>query len=399
MKLNMNRIAAEYVFTGSGESPLRNGYVEYTSDGTVTAVGTSTDIASEPDFRKGAIVPGFVDSHCHLELSHLQGKFVKGTGMSGFINQINELRDFTSRENRMAAAARWMDILWRQGVSAVADISNCDETFSLKSGSPLYTRTFLEVFGTEPRDCAAIMSGVRKLASEARTYGIDAAPTPHACYTMSPELVTAVSADGLASGFLSYHSEESMEEEDLMVSGTGALAENYRGRHLSTPPVTGKPSLCYFVDRLLKVHEPPFREHILLVHNVCLGQEALDYASEYLENVWWAVCPLSNIFIHNTLPPIPLMRKNGLKITVGTDSLSSNDTLDMVKEMYCLQEAFNDVPLEEIVRWATLNGAEFLSREDVLGSLEQGKKPGIVWIRNISPEGRLLRDSVSERII
>ena len=93
------------------------------------------------------------------------------------------------------------------------------------------------------------------------------------------------------------------------------------------------------------------------------------------------------------------MRKNGLKITVGTDSLSSNDTLDMVKEMYCLQEAFNDVPLEEIVRWATLNGAEFLSREDVLGSLELGKKPGIVWIRNISPEGRLLRDSVSERII
>ena len=395
----MKRIAAEYIYTGIDDEPLKNGYVEYGDDGTVTGIGTCADVASEPDFRKGALVPGFVNSHCHLELSHLQGKFRKGTGMSGFINQINELRDSTPVGDRKAAAARWMDILWKQGVSAMADISNCDETFSLKASSPVYTRTFLEVFGTEPEDCGAIMDGVRKLAAEAAAAGIDAAPTPHACYTMSPELVTAASADGLASGFLSYHSEESREEEDMLVSGTGALADNYRGRHLSTPPVTGKPSLCYFVDRLLKVHEPPFMEHILLVHNVCLTQEALDYAAKYLGNVWWAVCPLSNIFIHNTLPPIPLMRKNGLRITVGTDSLSSNDTLDMVKELYCLQEAFRDVPVGEIIRWATWNGAGFLSAGDRLGALVPGKKPGIVWIRNISPEGRLVAESVSERVI
>ena len=108
---------------------------------------------------------------------------------------------------------------------------------------------------------------------------------------------------------------------------------------------------------------------------------------------------MSNIFIHNTLPPIPLMRKNGLRITVGTDSLSSNDTLDMVKELYCLQEAFRDVPVGEIIRWATWNGAGFLSAGDRLGALVPGKKPGIVWIRNISPEGRLVAESVSERVI
>ena len=114
---------------------------------------------------------------------------------------------------------------------------------------PLYTRTFLEVFGTEPQDCGSVIGGVRKLSEEAASSGIDAAPTPHACYTMSPELVTAASAEGLAAGYLSYHSEESQEEEDLLISGTGALADNYHGRHLSTPPVTGKPSLMYFVDR------------------------------------------------------------------------------------------------------------------------------------------------------
>ena len=89
----MKRIAAEYIYTGIDDEPLKNGYVEYGDDGTVTGIGTCADVASEPDFRKGALVPGFVNSHCHLELSHLQGKFRKGTGMSGFINQINELRD------------------------------------------------------------------------------------------------------------------------------------------------------------------------------------------------------------------------------------------------------------------------------------------------------------------
>lgn len=395
----MNRIAAEYVYTGKVTEPLKDAFVEYGEDGTVTAVGICEDVSEEVDFRKGILIPGFVNSHCHLELSHLRGKFRKGTGMSGFINQINELRDFTSVENKKAEAAKWLDILWNSGVSAMADISNCDDTFRMKSQSPLYTRTFLEVFGTEPQDCPAIMEDVRKLAAEAASFGIDAAPTPHACYTMSPELVSAASAEALAAGWLSYHSEESREEEDLLVSGTGALAENYRGRHLSTPPVTGKPSLCYFIDRLLEVHGAPFDEHILLVHNVCLTQEALDCALGYLNNVWFAVCPLSNIFIHNALPPVKLMRENGLKITIGTDSLSSNDTLDMVAEMYCLAQAFPDVPLGEIIRWATYNGAEFLGKSGELGSLSPGLRPGIVWIRDIAPDGSLTSESSSVRII
>ena len=370
----MNRIAAEYLYTGTGPEPLRNGYVEYTEDGTIVSAGVCRDPASEKDFRKGALMPGFVNSHCHLELSHLKGKFRKGTGMSGFINQINELRDFTSAENRMTEAARWLDILWRQGVSAMADISNCDETFMMKSASPLYTRTFLEVFGTEPEDCGQVIASVRNLAEKAASYGIDAAPTPHACYTMSPELLTAASAEGLAAGYLSYHSEESCEED-------------------------GRQSLFYFIDRLLKVHHPPFDEHILLVHNVCLTQEGIDYASGYLKNVWWAVCPLSNIFIHNSLPPIPLMRKNGLGITVGTDSLSSNDTLDMVREIYCLQENFPDVPAGEILAWACLNGARFLGKEAKLGTLLPGRCPGIVGISDVDASGRLTGASRSVRLM
>ena len=152
----------------------------------------------------------------------------------------------------------------------MADISNCDDSFLVKKESPMYTRTFLVVFGTEPEDCASVMKGVMKLKEKADSLGLDAAPTPHACYTMSPELVTAVSAEGLKSGFLSFHSEETQEEEDMLKYGTGAMWENRKAAGMSVPPVTGESSLLYFIDRLLKAHPAPFDEHILLVHEVCM---------------------------------------------------------------------------------------------------------------------------------
>ena len=118
-----------------------------------------------------------------------------------------------------------------------------------------------------------------------------------------------------------------------------------------------------------------------------------------MNNVYWAICPLSNIFIHNALPPVPLMRENRLDIMVGTDSLSSNDDLDMVKELYCLHENFPEVPMDELLRWASLNGARFLSKADVLGTLTPGKKPGIVLIDRLDKDGNLTSESRSRRII
>ena len=142
-----------------------------------------------------------------------------------------------------------------------------------------------------------------------------------------------------------------------------------------------------------------YDEHILLVHNVCLGQSDIDSAKKVMNNVYWAICPLSNIFIHNALPPVPLMRENRLDIMVGTDSLSSNDDLDMVKELYCLHENFPEVPMDELLRWASLNGARFLSKADVLGTLTPGKKPGIVLIDRLDKDGNLTSESRSRRII
>ena len=394
--MTRKRITASYVYTLDAE-PIRNGFVEYDdADGTILAVGTCLP---DEDVSEGALVPGFVNGHCHVELSHLHKKFTKGSGMAGFIDQINALRDWAGRERKQELVKEWMDKMWDDGVSAMADISNDDSSFDIKSSHKMYTRTFLEVFGSEPEMCEGVMAEVTQLQSVADAAGLDAAPTPHSCYTMSPQLLSASAAAGLERGFLSYHSQESQEEEDLLLTGTGAMYENRVRNGMSTPPVTGESSLKYFLKRLEEVHGAPYDEHILLVHNVCLQQDDIDAAKKVMNNVYWTVCPLSNIFIHNALPPIPLMRENGLDIVLGTDSLSSNDDLDMVAEMRCLHENFPEVPMNEILTWASRNGARFLKKEDQLGALKPGMKPGIVRITAMDGNGFVTAESRSKRII
>ena len=393
----MKRIAAKYLYPLVSAEPVLNGFVEMEDDGTVVRTGVCADPAAEPVFYDGALAPGFVNAHCHVELSYLKGQFRKGTGMAGFIDQINEMRDNKSMEEKVRDLTAAMDSLWEQGVVAMADISNCADTFAVKASHPMYTRTFLEVFGTEPEDCGAVMEGVLKLKEVADSFGIDAAPTPHACYTMSPELVTAVSVEGLKSGFLSFHSEETEEEEEMLKYGSGKMWENRVKAGMSVPPVTGKSSLLYFIDRLLAGHPAPFDEHILLVHECCMDQEGIDAVKAVMNHPFVAVCPLSNLFIHNALPPIGLMRRNGLKVCVGTDSLSSNDDLNIVDELFCLQRNFPEVPLGELLTWASRNGAEFLAKPE-FGALAPGKRPGLVFIDNLDADGRLTAASKSRRL-
>ena len=395
----MRRLAAKYLYPLTSPEPIVNGFVELDIDGSVIRTGVSEEPSLEEEWYDGALVPGFVNAHCHVELSYLKGMFRKGSGMAGFIDQINALRDTTTRERKIAAIREQMNKMWDAGVSAMADISNCDDSFAIKSGHPIYTRTFLEVFGTEPEDCPAIIADVRALNAKAKSFDLDAAPTPHACYTMSPELLTAASIEGLKSGFLSFHSEESPEEEEMLISGSGPMWENRKAAGMSTPPVTGEISLKYFLGRLLAALETPVDGNVLLVHEVCLNEYGVSIARRILAHPFIAVCPRSNMFIHNALPPIGLMRESGIPICVGTDSLSSNDSLDMVSELLCLQENFSDVPLGEMLIWACRNGAEFLDKRTILGSIEPGKRPGIVLIDGLSQDGRLTDASASRRLV
>ena len=199
----VKRITASYVYTLSESEPIRNGFVQYDDQtGEILAMGVCD---ADEEVLDGALVPGFVNAHCHVELSHLHKKFVKGSGMAGFIDQINALRDWAGRERKQELVKEWMDKMWNDGVSAMADISNDDSSFDVKAHHNMYTRTFLEVFGSEPEMCKGVMADVTELQNVADETGIDAAPTPHSCYTMSPQLLSESAAAGLKRGYISYH--------------------------------------------------------------------------------------------------------------------------------------------------------------------------------------------------
>lgn len=375
-------LSANYIFPVASK-PIKNGFVTFDEDGTVIETGELTREKESTEFYNGIICPGMVNAHCHIELSHLGGLFEEKTGMSGFINQINALRESSPKEKRISIMEAEFSKLYAEGVSAMADISNCDESFAMKSASKLYTRTYLEVFGSEPEDAPAVMAEADALKKKANAMGLDAAPTPHSPYTMSPALLEMAAAQALKEGFLTYHNQESEEEEEMLATGTGALAENYKNRGLSTPPVTGKPALLYFLERLKKTHPAPFNESILLVHNTATGEESIDAAVDILKNCTWVTCPLSNLFIHNRLAPLELFRRRGLRIAIGTDSLSSNHVLSMAEEIKCILRNFPAIPLEEVLEWACLNGAIALGKAGTLGSFGIGKRPGAVLLDNI----------------
>jgi cytosine/adenosine deaminase-related metal-dependent hydrolase len=120
---------------------------------------------------------------------------------------------------------------------------------------------------------------------------------------------------------------------------------------------------------------------LILVHNtVITGPEVERLARE--GNTWFCLCPSSNLHITGAMPPVMLLREVTDRIIAGTDSLASNDRLDMLAELRLLHDAAPAIPLGEIIRWGTINGARALKMSDTLGSIEPGKKPGLLLIEN-----------------
>lgn len=322
----------------------------------------SPDQLPHTEFYAGVLIPGVVNTHCHLELSYLRGAIPAGEGFAAFARRMGEVRGRFSDEAREEALRRCDRQMWLEGVQAVGDIANGATTFACKAQSPIRYHTFAECFGLRTRDT----DHLSPLLQYPHT-----SLTPHSLYSVQDALFRQIARQGEAP--LSIHFLESPAEKALY-RGEGSLWQWYQKVGFACD------FLHYGSPTRRLVESVPADRSVILVHNCCLTEEDVDRVmSHFTAPLWWALCPRSNDYISHLKPPTDLLRQKGAQITLGTDSLASNWGLSMLEEL----RMFPEVPLEERLRWATENGARALGLYDHLGSVEPGKRPGLLLLEGV----------------
>ncbi|MCB0663517.1 MAG: amidohydrolase family protein, partial [Saprospiraceae bacterium] len=132
------------------------------------------------------------------------------------------------------------------------------------------------------------------------------------------------------------------------------------------------------------------KQRTLFVHNTMTTVEDIEAATKWNKNIYWATCPNANLFIENRMPNYQRFLDTNAKVTIGTDSLTSNWQLSIVEEMKTIAKFQSYVDFDTLLQWATLNGAEALGFEDELGSIEKGKTPGLVLLEGFDPAEGIL---------
>ncbi|MDR2358580.1 MAG: amidohydrolase family protein [Prevotellaceae bacterium] len=373
----MRRIAAHYLFPVVGK-PLHRGVVTLNDKNAIVEIGVLQNETESTEFYNGILVPGFVNAHCHLELSHLKNTCTPHGGLAGFIRQINSpARYRATAAERLAAMSAADREMQAEGIVAVGDVCNTAESFAVKQSSPIFYHSFIELAGLDEAMAGKKHQSARLLTAGAHAMGLAASITPHAAYSMSEPLLAAASAAANDAGIMSVHNQEGEEENTLFLSGGGALGKLFTGSGYALPPVTGERSIY----RLLPYIEP--HTSTLFVHNVTTTGEDYEAATRRLPHLTWVCCPLSNLQISRRLPPVGLFYKRNAQVAIGTDSLASNSRLSIIEELKIIHKHFPQIPLHTLLQWATLNGAQALGKESELGSMSVGKRPGVVLIENI----------------
>lgn len=365
--------------------------------GTIAGLLPETEAGTEVEEVPGILCPGMINAHCHLELSHLKGRIPRQTGMLGFIKAVMSLRKSSVDEiNRATEEAETQMLL--EGIVATGDICNTTDSLPQKNKGRMYYHNFIEVAGFIPSMAEQRFQGALQLFQEfGNYYGIPIESNslvPHAPYSVSPELFEKIT-NFPGNHLLCMHSQESKAEEDFFREKSGDFLDLYKtlGQDISHFRASGKSSLQNVL--------PYFRKNqsLILVHNVTTSYEDIDLLKQTgsLHNtdlISFCICPNANLYIGNGLPDISLLSESGLPVVLGTDSLASNDTLSIVAEIKTIHRHFPTIDMAILLKWATSNGARALQMEEILGSFEKGKQPGV-----LSLEGETVEEWVVRRVM
>ena len=364
----MKSFRADYVFPINAD-PIKNGVVTVDDEGKILSV--STHAQADVEQLSGIICPGFVNTHCHVELSHLLGKTTQGTGLVDFIKAIQKLR--AGDDNAVTEAATLADQqMYENGIVAVGDIANSAISLPVKNKSKLYYHTFIEMFSFIPERAEETFQAALELQNQFKP--LPASLTPHAPYSVSKDLFKLLKQYTDANNnLISMHNQECEDENKFYRYKNGKFLELYESFSLDISYF--KPQARNSVQSVIPLLSN--KQQILLVHNTCTNLKDIYFVKRFDRKINWCFCPNANLYIEGRLPKVDLFVDEGFNITLGTDSLASNSKLCILSEMQTIQEHFPALSTARLLEWGTLNGARFLGISDEYGSLEVGKKPGL----------------------
>ena len=380
--------------------PITDGAVLVADDGRITAVAAHAQVPDPPgarrvEFPDAVLVPGLVNAHTHLELTHLAGRNPERE-FSRWIRTIRALKDATTPEEFDHSAEQGVRDCWMAGVTCVADTGS--------TGAPLRAMARLgargiyyqEVFGPDPADRAATLAELRAavarlgpVASGRARLGV----SPHAPYTVSEPLYRAVAAFARREALpLAVHLAESREETALVRDGAGSFAEALRARGI---PVQAHH--CSPVQYLLQLGVLERATGWLCIHCVQVDEGDIDILRR--AGVGLASCPRSNRAHAHGTAPLAALRAAGIPVGLGTDSVVSAGDVNLLAEA-----AAAGLYEEDALRMLTIEGARALGLDAEIGSLEVGKQadlavfPSTVFSRPL-PTSTALLTIVAGRVV
>lgn len=388
------KFAADQIFTGY--SMLDNGAVLITDEsGTIVEIIRDVDAGEGIERFNGILCPGLINCHCHLELSHLKEISPPGTGMLDFLITVINKRNMPT-DMILAAISTAEQSMWDNGIVAVGDICNTDHTITVKQTTKMHFHNFVETLGF--MDTSASPAFDHALATFSKFSELNTQTglrhgnsiVPHAPYTVSDSLFGLLNDFGKGS-LLTIHNQESEAETEFLATGQGPFKALFDFLKIDTEHFKGSPnsSLFHSLNKISNEHT------LILVHNVHTSETDLKRlaAKNKPPVLYWCLCPNANIYINGRLPDIALLTKYNCRLVVGTDSLASNTSLNILDELRTLQKYFPSLGTPELLKWATINGAEALRINENYGSMEKGKNPGIVLIEGVM-EDQLMQAAI-----
>jgi len=386
--LSYQKFKADNIFTGTAMLPSSNVLIT-DGKGTIEAIIDEKEAGDDVRALNGILTPGLVNSHCHLELSHMKGLIPEAVGLVDFVFNIVTQRDF-DEEEILQAIKNGEDEMLANGIVAVGDICNNTLTVPQKQQQRLAYYNFIEVSGWNPAIAPMRFDRSKEMNVQYSMLSAQCSMSPHAPYSVSNELWDLLRPN-FSGKTITIHNQETVFEDDLFKTGTGDFLRMYELMKIDNSffKPTGKSSLYSYFEKMQEA------KNILLVHDTFTAEKDILLTKTAISNqqsaIFFCLCPNANQYIEKALPPIDLFRQHHCNIVLGTDSLASNWSLSIVDEIKTVSKNFPSIPLEEMLQWATINGAKALQMDSKLGSFEKGKQPGVVCLsKDLSEVSRLI---------